>query len=369
MTTVQEVIQAIESLAPCHLAESWDNPGFMVGHRDQEVSGIVTTLDVTPEAVQYAISNHCNLIVSHHPMIFKGIKSLDLARPQGAMMETLIKNDMAVYSAHTNLDIADGGLNDMLAARIGLIELRGLAPTSKDTMYKLVVFVPESHADVVRDAMGNMGAGFIGQYSHCSYSVSGQGRFVPQEGSNPFIGQQGEMEVVGEERIEILVPAGLLPKVIATMLEVHPYEEVAYDVYELYHPNRQYSLGRIGILPDAMTLEEFRQHLSTVLPHAHVRLAGAKVPTIKSVALCSGAGAEFMARAVTMGADAYVTGDVKYHDGQQAKELGLLVADCGHFGTEEIVAKGLQDYLLLVGQEKGWNFPIVANEIQEDFFF
>ncbi|MBS7014897.1 MAG: Nif3-like dinuclear metal center hexameric protein [Veillonella sp.] len=366
MTIVQQVITLMEQLAPRSYAESWDNVGLMVGDRNAIVTGVLTTLDVTAEAISYAIEHDCNLIVSHHPLIFKGLKQLSCDTAQGRMINQLIQHNIAVYSAHTNLDIAPGGLNDMLAERLGLIDIKGFIKTGEDTLYKITTFVPENAADAVRIAMGNAGAGRIGNYEYCSFSAHGEGRFVGNDNSHPVIGEAGFMTVVPEVQINALVDGMHLQGVIKTMKDAHPYEEAAYDVLSLVEPKgaTQY-LGRIGRLPNALNLDTFREWLQEALPEANIRFAGVAPKEIQSIALCSGAGAEFIKDAARLHVDAYVTGDVKYHDAQLAKELGLLVVDAGHFGTESIVARGLCDYLL----SKDLSVPVKAFTEQNDFFF
>ena len=366
MTTVQHVISLMEQLAPRSYAESWDNVGLMVGDRNAIVTGVLTTLDVTAEAILYAIEHDCNLIVSHHPLIFKGLKQLSCDTAQGQMINQLIQHNIAVYSAHTNLDIASGGLNDMLAERLGLIDIKGFIKTGEDTLYKITTFVPENAADAVRIAMGNAGAGRIGNYEYCSFSAHGEGRFVGNDNSHPVVGEVGSMTVVPEVQINALVDGMHLQGVIKTMKDAHPYEEVAYEVLSLFEPKgaTQY-LGRIGRLPNALNLDTFREWVQEALPEANIRFAGIAPKEIQSIALCSGAGAEFIKDAARLRVDAYVTGDVKYHDAQLAKELGLLVVDVGHFGTESIVADGLRDYLL----GTGLSIPVKAFTEQNDFFF
>ncbi len=366
MTTVQEVVNLIEELAPCSYAESWDNVGLMVGNRNAIVTGVLTTLDVTEETILYAIEHDCNLIISHHPLIFKGLKQLSCDTAQGRMINALVQNNIAVYSAHTNLDIAPGGLNDMLAERLGLIDVKGFIKTGEDVLYKLTTFVPETAADAVRMAMGNAGAGRIGNYEYCSFSAYGEGRFIGNNDSHPVVGEPGSMTVVPEVQINALVDGTHLQGVIEALKDAHPYEEAAYEVISLVEPkgSTQY-LGRIGRLPNALNLDTFREWVQEALPEANIRFAGVAPKEIQSIALCSGAGAEFIKDAARFHVDAYITGDVKYHDAQMAKELGLLVVDAGHFGTESIVASGLRDYLL----GKGLSAPVKAFNEQNDFFF
>ena len=366
MTTVQHVISLMEQLAPRSYAESWDNVGLMVGDRNAIVTGVLTTLDVTEEAISYAIEHDCNLIVSHHPLIFKGLKQLSCDTAQGRMINQLIQHNIAVYSAHTNLDIAPGGLNDMLANQLGLIDIKGFVKTSEEALYKVTTFVPESSADAVRYAMGTAGAGKIGNYEHCSFSLCGEGRFIGNEESHPVVGEAGTLTVASEVQVNAIVDGAHLRQVIESMKAAHPYEEVAYEVVSLVEPtaSTQY-LGRVGRLPNALNLDTFREWVQEALPEANIRFAGVAPKEIQSIALCSGAGAEFIKDAARLHVDAYVTGDVKYHDAQLAKELGFLVVDAGHFGTESIVASGSRDYLL----SKDISVPVKAFTEQNDFFF
>ena len=366
MITVQHVITLMEQLAPHSYAESWDNVGLMVGDRNVVVTGVVTTLDVTEETVEYAIEQNCNLIVSHHPLIFKGLKQISCDTAQGRTINKLIQHKIAVYSAHTNLDIAPGGLNDMLAKQLGLIDIKGFIKTGEEALYKVTTFVPESSADAVRLAMGDAGAGRIGNYKYCSFSLHGEGRFVGNEDSHPVIGSAGALTVAPEVQVNAIVDGTHLSEVVAAMKSAHPYEEVAYEVLNIVEPtsSTQY-LGRVGRLPNALNLDSFREWVQEALPDANIRFAGIVPKAIQSIALCSGAGAEFIKDAARLHIDAYITGDVKYHEAQMAKELGLLVVDAGHFGTESIVAHGLRDYLI----SAGLTVPVKAFTEQNDFFF
>lgn len=217
MTTVQQVITLMEQLAPRSYAESWDNVGLMVGDRNAMVTGVLTTLDVKEETISYAIEHDCNLIISHHPLIFKGLKQLSCDTAQGRMIHKLIQHKIAVYSAHTNLDIAPGGLNDMLAERLGLIDVKGFIKTGEDALYKITTFVPENAADAVRHAMGSAGAGKIGNYEHCSFSIHGEGRFIGNEDSNPVIGEAGALTVATEVQVNAVVDGTHLSQVVEAM--------------------------------------------------------------------------------------------------------------------------------------------------------
>ncbi len=367
--TGKDIADILEIWAPRILAESWDNPGLSVGDLDRKVTGIITTLDVTEGCIERAIEMGSNFIISHHPLIFKGLKSIDERTSLGRCMSKLIRNHISVYSVHTNLDIAEGGLNDMVAQNIGLTDIKGLVLKGKQNFFKVVCYVPVEYADSVRKALGIKGAGQIGDYSSCSFSVEGTGRFMPLEGSNPFIGETNKLEEVAEERIEVLVEREKLGPVLKEMLQVHPYEEPAYEVYPLEAPSRKNYLGRWGKLSKALDAEEFIKSLQQQFPQSRLRFAGKTDKKVEVVALCTGAGASFAKEALAVSADVYITGDVKYHEAQFAVEQGLLLVDAGHFGTEAIVAEGIKSYLEFYGKKNGVLLPPVLAFIeQEDFF-
>lgn len=229
--TVGEIVKVLNTWAPLELKESWDNPGLLIGNPDEPVDKVLVTLDVMMGTVDYAVEHGVKLIVSHHPVIFDGLKSLRTDTYNGAMYQKLLAHHIAVYSAHTNLDSADGGVNDVLANLLGLTDVEGLVPVSEDKLYKIAVYVPESHSDALRKALADSGAGYIGKYSDCSFTTKGEGRFKAHEGANPFIGSVGNVETVAEERIETIVPERGLKKVLKAMIAAHPYEEPAYDIY------------------------------------------------------------------------------------------------------------------------------------------
>ena len=367
MVTMKDIAGAIERHAPVSLQESWDNCGLQVGSMSGTVCRVLTALDVTAEVVAEAIEKQVQCIVSHHPMIFKGLKSINLGTMQGKMIGDLLQHGIHVYSAHTNLDVTRGGLNDEVANRLGLQSVKGLVETSRESAYKVAVYVPASHSEEVRKAMGDAGAGHIGEYSHCSFSVTGEGRFLPLEGTNPYIGRVGTVEMVQEERVETVVPKKLLGKVLSAMERVHPYEEIAYDVVALEHIYEAQHIGRIGRVREPLSLEATKMLLQTVFPHSQLRWGGAKVEHIERIALCTGSGAEFIKAAAKQKADLYITGDVKYHDMQLAKELGILVVDAGHYGTEYMSQTVLKRMI-----EKSFTadeVEVIESNVQRDFFF
>lgn len=370
MVKCQVIMDAMEKLAPRRLAEDWDNPGLLVGSPSQEINKILVCLDVRDEIIARAADEGFDMIVSHHPLIFKSFKKLRTDLPDGKKFSELLKHDIAVFAAHTNLDIAKGGVNDVLAEKIGLRDIKPFDITGEEQLIKLAVYVPKDYADSVRGAVFSAGAGHIGNYSECSFNVDGKGTFRPLSGTHPFIGTEDKLETVDEVRIETIFPKGLKERVVREMIKAHPYEEPAYDLYPLVNRGEVHSLGRIGVVDTPMTAEDFAADVKKGLNAEYLRLVKAGDRMIKKVALCSGSGAEFIERASFMGCDAYVTGDVRYHDAQRAAELGIHVIDAGHFSTEQPVVSVVADYLTeaLKKVHGGKNVEVVADDSLSDFF-
>jgi dinuclear metal center YbgI/SA1388 family protein len=340
----QTVVQLMEQFAPKHLAVPDDKIGLQLGSLRKEVGKVLVALDVTDEVVEEAIAEKAELIIAHHAIIFRPLAHLRTDLPAGRLYEKLIKNDIAVYIAHTNLDAADGGINDMLAKALGLTELSVLEPTYEDKLRKLVVFVPEDHQDAVRDAMFNAGAGWIGQYSSCSFNVEGTGTFLPGEEASPFIGRRGKLEKVREVRIETIVPESRERAVVQAMLKAHPYEEVAYDLYPLGIPGRSYGIGRVGRLNETATVGALAGRVKQALDVPTVRVVGDLDRPVRKVAVLGGSGGKYVRHALHAGADVFITGDVDYHAAHDALSAGLAIIDPGH-NIEKIMKRGVADYL------------------------
>jgi dinuclear metal center YbgI/SA1388 family protein len=364
----QVIIEAVEKIAPRYLAESWDNVGLLLGSPAQDVAKIRVALDVTSELVEAAITDDVDLIVAHHPLIFRAISHVRSDLPQGRLISSLIKNNIAVYAAHTNLDTADGGVSDVLAQCLNLQQVGQLSAGYSEKLVKLVVFVPQSHADQVREAMGRAGAGHTGNYSHCTFQCGGTGTFLPLDGTHPFLGETGKLERVAEVRIETIMPDKLTRKVVKAVLAVHPYEEVAYDVYPLHNTGKSLGLGRIGVLARPVSLAEFAQSAKAALHTPAVILAGSPERTVSKVAVCGGSGAGLIHKAAFAGADVLVTGDVKYHEAQEALAAGLAIVDAGHFATERPVVGFLQRYLNQAALDNKWAVSIDCDTISENVF-
>ncbi|QQY80490.1 dinuclear metal center YbgI/SA1388 family protein [Keratinibaculum paraultunense] len=340
-----DIINLLDSWAPKYLVENWDNTGFQIGDPEKEVKRILLSLDLTEEVFQQALKINAHMIISHHPLIFKSLKSITKLTPKEKLIYNIIREDIVVYNAHTNLDLASNGVNDVLAHVLELKDIRPLNVVYEEPLYKLVVFVPNSHRDEVRNALGEGGAGWIGNYSHCTYNVEGIGTFMPREGTNPYIGEMHELEEVIETRIETIVEKKNLNSVINKMLEVHPYEEVAYDIYPLMNQGKTFGYGRIGEI-EKTALTDYLDKIKENLDIEHLIVYGGPIDKeIEKVAVCGGSGSSFIYDAYLNKADVYITGDIKYHDAQYAKELGLIIVDAGHFHTEKVILPTIKKYL------------------------
>ncbi|WP_210365961.1 Nif3-like dinuclear metal center hexameric protein [Bacillus sp. REN3] len=361
-----EIIQLFEQYSPQAYAVEGDKVGLQIGALNQKVQKVLIALDVTEEVVDEAIEKNVQLIIAHHPPIFRPLQKIATDLPGGRIISKLIKHDIAVYAAHTNLDVAPGGVNDLLADALGLERTEVLVPTFEDRLRKLVVFVPEENAEELRRALGNAGAGAIGNYSHCSFSGVGQGRFLPGEGTNPHIGRTGMLEAVNEARIETIFPESMERKILNAMIKAHPYEEVAYDVYPLENNGVKLGLGRIGYI-DEMTLEDFASHVKRALDVKKVRVVGDLGARVKKVAVLGGDGNKYYSQAKFRGADVYVTGDIYYHTAHDAMMAGLNMVDPGH-NVEKVMKKGVAKKMEKLCGEKGYDISFIASELGTDPF-
>ncbi|WP_173916120.1 Nif3-like dinuclear metal center hexameric protein [Halobacillus sp. Marseille-Q1614] len=340
--TVREVVQQLDKLAPKNLAFEWDNVGLQLGSLDQKVENVMVTLDVLEDVVEEAVEKNVNLIVAHHPLLFKKLHQIDFSSPKGRVIRKLIQHDITVYAAHTNLDIAQGGVNDAMAELLQLQDVQPLIETTSKSLVKLAVYVPVSHADQVRDAISEAGAGHIGDYSHCTYQVKGEGTFKPLDGSDPYIGSQGSLERVEENRIETIMPSSLTQKVLKAMIEAHPYEEAAYDLFPLLNEGASLGVGRIGELENEMSLYDLCSMIKEKYQVPQLRYSGDANQKVKKVALLGGSGESYYKNALSKGADVYITGDMTFHTAQDAVEAGLALIDPGHH-VEKVVHPFIKD--------------------------
>jgi dinuclear metal center YbgI/SA1388 family protein len=366
MAKVAEVVQLMGELAPARLAEDWDNVGLQVGDLSQEVENVLLALDFNQQVLAEAVEKDCQLIITHHPFIFNGIKSVDAQNESGKLIYKLIKNNISLFSAHTNLDIADDGLNDYLIEKLDVENISILKTTDSQNYHKLVTFIPEDSFEEVRDALYAKGAGEYKNYSHSGFYQSGNGTFKPLENSDPYLGRKNSFNQVKEYRFETIVAPENLDKVINALLKVHPYEEPAWDLYQLENLKNKQGIGRIADLKEETELESLIAKAKEIYQLEQLKVVKSK-NKIKRVALCSGSGADFIKDAYYQGADLYLTGDVKFHEAQTAEELGLALIDFGHYGSEKFVRELLFEKLKTAAStklKKDLNF--VKSEVNTD---
>lgn len=360
----QQIIEEFEKWSPKYLAMEGDPIGLHVGTLNKKIERVLVTLDVNEEVVDEAIAKGAALIIAHHPPIFRPLKNLQTDFPQGRLMEKLIKHDIAVYAAHTNLDVAEGGVNDLLADALGLSDTKILVPTYEAELVKIAVFVPETHEQEVREALGKAGAGAIGDYEYCSYTLSGTGRFKPTADADPYIGEAGKMEMTTESKIEVVIRKTEKDRAIKAMIAAHPYEEVAYDVFTLENKELPMGLGRVGLLDEEMSLEDFAEHVKGRLDVPAVRIVGDLTKPVKKVAVLGGDGNKYIHAAKRAGADVYVTGDLYFHVAQDADAMGLAVVDPGHH-VEKVMIKGVVNHM---SKTQNWQCEFLPSEVSTEPF-
>jgi len=359
MINVQQAIYEMSKLAPHYLACDWDNVGLQIGDSSQKVNNILVTLDVTEAVVEEAIKKNCELIISHHPLIFNGLKSINKDNKIGKLIINAVNNKIAIYSAHTNLDIARGGLNDYFACLLGIEDIVPLKVTEVKKSYKLAVYIPQDHYQEVTQTMFAKGAGKIGNYSHSSFSTEGKSTFKPLSESNPYRGKKEEMNNIQEIKFETIVTEDKLDRVLRGLYDVHPYEDIAYDLYPLSNKQEKIGIGRIGELEKKLSLETFIKRIKEKLQLKTFHMLGNVKEEVKKIAFCTGAGSDYIETAKYAGADLYITGDVKFHEAQRAEAIGLNLIDAGHYKTEIIVKELLAEYL----SKKLDNTDIIKSEI------
>ncbi|WP_456278258.1 Nif3-like dinuclear metal center hexameric protein [Bacillus sp. AK128] len=362
-----EVIGLFEKFSPMSLALENDKYGLQIGSLNKPIHHVMVTLDVLEPVIDEAIEKKVDLIISHHPPIFRPIKHVRTDSATGRIIEKCMKHDIAVYSAHTNLDITQGGVNDLLAEALQLKDVKILSTTETTPLKKLVVFVPDTHMEVVRMALGNAGAGHIGNYSNCTFITKGVGTFKPEEGSSPFIGAEGRLEEVEEVKIETIFPAELQRKILSALNKAHPYEEVAYDIYPLENKGKEFGLGRIGVLQNEMTLEEFAQYVKQTFNVEGLRIVGDLSSKVKKVAVLGGDGNKYIHAAHFSGADVFVSGDIYFHFAHEAMNLGLNIVDPGHH-IEKIMIKGVSQVLERGKVDHSFAFSIHQSETNTNPF-
>jgi dinuclear metal center YbgI/SA1388 family protein len=341
---LKDLTSYLDSAVPLAFQEGYDNSGLQVGLPDREISSVMISLDVTEEVISEAITHKCDLVVSHHPLLFSSIKSLTGKSFTERILSEAVKHDIAIYSAHTNLDVFSTGVSTKMAEKIGLKEITVLSPL-KNRLMKLVTYVPESHLEIVRSALFDAGAGVIGNYDQCGFSVTGNGTFRGNDKSNPFRGEKGKIHVEKEIRFETILYSHLKDEVIKALLDAHPYEEVAYDIYSLENNNINIGLGCTGVFSDPVSEDHFLKLVSTVFDANGIRHSKFTGKLVNKVALCGGSGASLLNIAISSGADVFLTADVKYHDFFRTENRILLV-DAGHFETEKYSREILKDLII-----------------------
>lgn len=334
VATVGEVAAVCDGLWPPAWSESWDNVGLLVGGRGAAVGHCLCALDADVQTIELAASMDAQMVIAHHPLPFRPLRRVLAEDATGAAVLAAARLGIAVYAAHTNLDVDPDGVNAALAAALGLGGAKPLRETGRQRLYKLVTFVPQGADDTVRDALSSAGAGKLGQYSHCSFSVTGTGTFRPLPGAHPFIGEIGSLEHPVEVRLEMLVPEQRRGAVIAALLASHPYEEVAYDLIRLENTGAARGLGMIATLPRTQRLGAFAQRVARRLGAPATRFVGDPERVLRRAAICGGAGADLVDDALEAGADVLVTADLRYHEARAAEGRGLALVDPGHQATE-----------------------------------
>jgi dinuclear metal center YbgI/SA1388 family protein len=345
MVTVADLLTTLEALAPLSTAAEWDNVGLLLGDRAAPVERVMTCLTVTPESVAEAIQERVQLIVSHHPVLFRAVKKLTTQTPEGRMLLNLVQAGVAVYSAHTAYDNADSGINQRLAQRLGLTNIAPLRVAKAEAACKIVVFVPDADLAKVSDTMFAAGAGRIGQYRECSFRLAGTGTFFGSDASNPTVGVKGRREEVAEWRLEVLCPEAVAERVIAVMRQAHSYEEPAYDVYPLQPGRGQGGEGRHGTLPAPVKLADFARAVKQALNANGVQVVGSPERMIQRVAIACGAAGDFLSDARQAGAEVFLTGEVRFHDCLAAEAHHLALVLPGHYATERPGVEALADDL------------------------
>lgn len=340
----KDIIDVLEQFAPPSLQESYDNSGLLTGDVNSSITGVLISLDCTEEVVDDAIKKNCNMIISHHPIVFSGLKKLTGKNYTERTIIKAIKNDILLYAIHTNLDNVYNGVNAKIAEKLGLINTRVLAP-AKGKLLKLVTFVPLSHADDVRNAIFNAGGGVISEYDCCSFNVEGKGTFRGSDNTNPYVGEKGKIHFENEIRIEVILPDYLKNIVVAAMIKAHPYEEVAYDIYLLENEHQRIGSGLIGELKNPVDEVQILNDIKNKLKAKCIRYSALLNKKVQKIALCGGAGSFLLKNAIAAGADLFITSDFKYHQFFDA-ENRIVIADIGHYESEQFTIELIRDVLI-----------------------
>jgi dinuclear metal center YbgI/SA1388 family protein len=341
---LKDLCSFLDSAIPLSFQEEYDNSGLQVGLPEREVKSALICVDVTDDVLDEASYAGCDVIISHHPLIFTPLKRLSGNTLTERLLLRAVKQDVAIYSAHTNLDVIGNGVSRKMAGKLGLKNVRTLSPL-KNRLFKIVIYIPENHFDKVRDAVFKAGAGVIGNYDYCSFATQGTGSFRGGEGTGPFVGEKGKIHYEKEIRFETIMFSHLKDRVIKALREAHPYEEVAYDIYPLENDNIDIGFGCAGDLPEPAEEREFLGTLQTLFSAKGIRYSKLTGRMIKKVALCGGAGGMLINEAFASGADAYITADVRYHNFFDGGER-MIIIDIGHYESEKFAVEILYDLII-----------------------
>lgn len=325
------------------LAESWDNTGLQLGRSDKEIKRICVALDVTEEVIKEAVAKEADMLLTHHPLLFKGIKRICDKDFMGRRILSLIQADMVCYAMHTNYDVCR--MAELSSEKLLLKDTEVLEVTGEEKLYKFVVYTPKGYEETVREAICRAGAGCIGNYSDCTFRTPGTGTFLPGPKTNPFLGSLGELSQAEEYRLETVVPEKMLSKVIAAMKEAHPYEEPAYDVFLLSIEGRKVGIGRTGFLQESMTVNEQAEFVKKQFGLEQVSVCGSLSDEVSRVSVSTGSGKSMIGAALSQGAQVLVTGDIDHHTALDARAAGLTIIDAGHFGTEKMFMEDMKEYI------------------------
>jgi dinuclear metal center YbgI/SA1388 family protein len=342
---VLDIIKIMEKIAPPDLSEDWDNSGLQVGAYSWEVKKILTALDASSDVIESACKNNVDMLIVHHPFIFSGIKSLNFDSKIGSLIYKAAKNKLSIFSAHTNLDKVENGLNDLLAKKIGLTDLKVLKKDIKGENVKLVFFVPEEFEEKMLNVLFKINAGIIENYSCCSFRNKGIGTFKPNENAKPFLGESGKISHEKEIRIEAVLKKKDIKKTISALKSAHPYETMAYDIYPIINTEEKHGFGRIGKLEKNEKLIDLVKTIKKRLELPNLKFCGDPKLEVKTLALCSGSGSSLIKDFLKSGCDAYLSGDIRYHDARDVEASGKAVIDIGHFASEHLVAKHIAERL------------------------
>jgi dinuclear metal center YbgI/SA1388 family protein len=358
MILIKDVTDYLESIAPLAYQESYDNSGLITGNHNMTLTGVLICLDSTEDVITEAIDNNCNLVIAHHPIIFSGLKKITGRNYVERTIVKAIKNDIAIYAIHTNLDNVHNGVNAMIAKKLGLVNTAILQP-KKGLLSKLVTFVPDQYAEKVRLALFNSGGGSIGNYDECSFNMTGTGTFRPGNGSNPFTGKIGERQHEKEERVEIIFESHSQSKILQALFESHPYEEIAYDIYKLDNQYQLIGSGMTGELNEPQDEMTFLKHVKTTMKAGSLRHTPLLGKPVKKIAICGGSGSFLLPDAIGASADVFITADFKYHQFFDADKK-IVIADIGHYESEQFTIEMIKTLI----SEKFSTFAVRLTEVK-----